>query len=248
MKKQNNLEDVYLKMNQPIVENVEAGTLEEPVINDIKGDGPGDQIEEPVERVDDDEKKSEKTEKTVKENINNLRTMKHNIFDKLYSTIMENDDDLPTEFPGDDLELGDEGDLEAGGEDEVTITLSKDLARELHDLLGKHLDDGEEEGEEPEELDGGLELAGNDPYGDEEVQAEAIKVEPEPKELGDSAHKDNKNNKVAASGYSGTGSAAANKGSLKTQAEPTELADSDLKDKKDNKVKTSASVGRQVGH
>ena len=263
MKDKKTLEEAYLSVSEPAVdeavevvtENVEVGTMESPTLDGVETGGPGDDIEKPAEREDEtsmkpkEKKKADnKTVKTVKEDINNSRTMKHNIFDKLYSTIMENDDDLPSEFPGEELELGDEGDLEASEADEVTVTLSKDLAQELYDLLGKHLEDGGSD--EPEEggFEDELELAGNDPYDDsEEVVEDAIKVEPAPKELGDSNLKDNKNNKVAASGYSGTGSTASHKGDVKTQADPSELPDSNLKNKKDNKVKTSAGVGKQIG-
>ena len=261
MKDTKTLEEAYLSVNDPvteatdpITENVVVSTMEMPTLDGIETGGPGDDIETPVEREDETsmkpkkkKKAANKTVKTVKEDINNSRTMKHNIFDKLYSTIMENDDDLPGEFPGDELELGDEGELEASEADEITLTLSKDLAQELHDLLGKHL--GDEVSDEPEEggFEDALELAGNDPYDDEDVQGEAIKVEAEPKELGDSNLKDNKNNKVNAPGYNNKGGAAAHKGSVKTQADPVELSDSDLKDKKDNKVKTTAGVGRQIG-
>jgi hypothetical protein len=261
VKDKKTLEEAYLSVNntenspegETLNENVEVGTMETPALDGIETGGPGEGIETPAERDDETSMKSKekkkadnKTVKTVKEDINNSRTMKHNIFDKLYSTIMENDDELPSEFPGEELELGDEGDLEASEADEVTVTLSKDLAQELYDLLGKHLEDGGSD--EPEEVgfEDELELAGNDPY-DDEVVEDAIKVEPAPKELGDSNLKDNKNNKVAASGYSGTGSTASHKGDVKTQADPSELPDSNLKNKKDNKVRTSAGVGKQIG-
>jgi len=96
-------------------------------------------------------KKVEKTVKTVNDNINSVMSDK-NIFDKLYSTIMEADDEL-----GDSLDIGfgDEGDegmddgIEGG---DVTITLTQDQVGALKEILSQIEGEGEDE---IEDLDGG---------------------------------------------------------------------------------------------
>lgn len=92
-----------------------------------------------------------KTVKTVNDNINSNMSDK-NIFDKLYSTIMEADDEL-----GDSLDIGfgDEGDegMEDGIEGgDVTITLTQDQVGALKEILSQIEGEGEDE---IEDLDGG---------------------------------------------------------------------------------------------
>lgn len=139
------------------------------------------------ERLKEKEKKSGKK---VNEQINNSVTMSDkpdNIFDKLYSTIMEGDDpfaDLEPDLPGGDEDLGGEDELDIGG-DEVTLSLPRDLAEKLHEVLMAQLEGGEEEG---------------DDFGDEsseddfdEMLGDAVVSEPAPKPLGghgDRQHKD----------------------------------------------------------
>lgn len=137
------------------------------------------------ERIKEKEKKSGKS---VNEQINNSETMSDkpdNIFDKLYSTIMEGDDpfaDLEPDLPGGDEDLGGEDELDIGG-DEVTLSLPRDLAEKLHDALMSQLgdDEGEEDlGDEEDDLD-------------DEMLGDAVVSEPAPKPLGghgDRQHKD----------------------------------------------------------
>jgi hypothetical protein len=93
-------------------------------------------------------KKGKKAKKIAEGKINNFMTK--SIFDKLYEAVI-NENDLP-EIPGDteahdaealDLPTGDE-------EGEVTITLDRETAKKLHDVLMSVLesesDDSEEEG------------------------------------------------------------------------------------------------------
>ncbi len=91
-----------------------------------------------------------KSKKIAKENINTNMTKNKSIFDRLYEEVM--DDELEIK----ELGIGDEdgGDIdELGGDDEagentVTITLDKDLARQLCDVLKGVVEDedGDEDG------------------------------------------------------------------------------------------------------
>ena len=158
------------------------------------------------ERLKESEKKSGKS---VNEEINNFETMSKNnpdnIFDKLYSTIMEGDDpfaDLDAGMPEDGEDLGDEElGLDDGG-DEVTLNLPRDLAEQLMDALQGQLDGGDED-------EFGDEEAGDeagDEFGDDEMLGDAVVSEPAPKPHGggDRQHKDAGNtgsgsNKVSSS-------------------------------------------------
>lgn len=125
----------------------------------------------------------EKHGKSVKEEINTSTIMSDepkNIFDKLYSTIMEGDDpfaDLDSmgdEGLGD--EMGSDDELDLGG-DEVTLSLPRDLAEKLHEALMDQLGG---EGDE-----GGEEEFGDD-FGDEndEMLGDSVVSEPDPRPLG----------------------------------------------------------------
>ena len=112
---------------------------------EIDGDGPD------VEGVEDATEESEKnTEKKVEENINNLTkdkvmTEDKSIFDKLFEQVMGEADDEELEL-GIDLD-GAEDETPAGDDEgSVTITLDKELAAKLHEILMDVL--GDEEGEE----------------------------------------------------------------------------------------------------
>ena len=134
------------------------------------------------ERLEENQKKSGKS---AEEQINNSTIMSDepkNIFDKLYSTIMEGDDpfaDLDSmggdELGGDDF-TGDE-ELDIGG-DEVTLSLPRDLAEKLHEALMDQLGGSEEEGEEASG-------EGEDPFAaEDEMLGDAVVSEPDPKPLG----------------------------------------------------------------
>ena len=192
------------------------------------------------ERLKENEKKSEKS---VNEDINNSKDMSttepDNIFDKLYSTIMEGDDpfaDLDGGFGGEDeMDSGDE-ELDIGG-DEVTLSLPRDLAEKLHDALMSQLgdDDGDDLGDDLG--DGGDDL-------DDEMLGDAVVSQPEPKEHHGDDRAGNKNNKVKNSmGNSGAGNAQS--GHIKEDPTPKDLSkgnfesgDHEMANKKDNKVST----------
>ena len=78
--------------------------------------------------------------KIAKENINNSMAKNKSIFDRLYEEVMDDE-----QFDAVELGIGDDeggDDVEMGG-DEVTITIDKDLAQKLHDVLMDVLDGGE---------------------------------------------------------------------------------------------------------
>ena len=108
----------------------------------------------------------EKVGKKIKESINN--NMK-STFDKLFESVMNEEDQNELEALG--IDAGDEGDVEVEETDEITLTLDRETAQKLHDMLMDQLsdeDDGEDEGgfeafgaeeaEEDEELEEATEL------------------------------------------------------------------------------------------
>lgn len=191
-----------------------------------------------------DEKNQYSAGKTANESINKQdMSKKKSIFDKLYEDVLGGDDDDIEMGAGFDA-FGDEGgeDDEFGGEDEVTLTLPRDLAEKLHEVLMDQLGGDEdiediEDTEDMEELD----EYSSDEDDDEEVMQEA----PEHQELGDAGpggsdtDKGNlkgKNNKVG--GKTGATSHGHGQGKLKGgKAEPSPLGDKvGTLTGKDNKV------------
>lgn len=130
-----------------------------------------DQLQEPVESGDLEEKEKKKTKKIKKESINisnkgTIMSSDKTIFDKLYESVMGEADDFELGLPGEDdgLDLGDDvgGEEEGGGD--VTITLTGDQVDALKAIMSQLDGDdeeeaaGEEEGEEEaEEAFDGLE-------------------------------------------------------------------------------------------
>ena len=175
---------------------------------------------------------SKKSGKSVGEQINTSTIMSDepkNIFDKLYSTIMEGDDpfaDLDS-MGGDDLggedELGGDDELDIGG-DEVTLSLPRDLAEKLHEALMDQLG-GSEEGEE--------DMGEEDPFGsdDDEMLGDAVVSQPDPKPLGghgDRSHPDAGNtssggNKVKSSKTGSPDGGSAHGGDIKEDPDPKPL-------------------------
>lgn len=185
------------------------------------------------ERLKENQKKSGKL---AKEEINTSRIMSNeptNIFDKLYSTIMEGDDpfaDLDSgmgedEFGGGD-ELGGDEELDIGG-DEVTLSLPRDLAEKLHDALMSQLGGDEEAGEDGE-------MGEEDPFaseGDDEMLGDSVVSEPDPKPLGghgDRSHPQAGNtssggNKVKSSKTGSADGGSAHGGDIKEDPDPKAL-------------------------
>ena len=122
-----------------------------------------DELQEPI---DGSEKEDKKSKKTAKESINNsnkgnIMSENKSTFDELYESVMSEDEDfelgLPTEDETDgidELELGDdEGD---GGD--VTVTLSQahvDCLKEILDQVGGDDEGDDELGDEPDPLEAG---------------------------------------------------------------------------------------------
>jgi hypothetical protein len=197
-----------------------ADGVNDPVSPDNTGDDNVIYMKKISERL---KESKEKSGKKVQREINNFETMSEdntkNIFDKLYSTIMEGDDPFE-DLGGMDAEMDDEGTLEPEGElgsDEVTLSLPRDLAESLLDTLKGQLEDSVEDEFGGEDDVEGLGL-------DDEFVEDAVVSKPEPSPVGDAgpAMGGNKNNKPAASGYSADGGSAET-GNIKEDPEPKPL-------------------------
>lgn len=185
-------------------------------------------------------------EKNEHKNINN--NMSKSIFDKLYEDVMKDDAlDLGIQA-GPEGEAGDKPEDIGGESDEVTITLSRDVAQKLHDVLmgvlGGESEDvgGDDLGGESEDVGGESEIPSDEDEqskkedkdeekdeDNEEVAKEAIVSEPAPKELPDSKGHSltGKNNKVPGKlGHVSKSKATAAAPSVKVEPTPTALADS----------------------
>lgn len=142
-----------------------------------------------------------------------------NIFDKLYSTIMEGDDPFADLNGAGDDELDIGGDDEFGGDeelggDEVTLSLPRDLAEQLCDALKAELGDGGDEIEDMGDEDG---------FGDDEMLGDAVVSKPEPSAASDGVPGlTGKNNKTSGSGYSADGGSAEG-GKIKEDPTPKPL-------------------------
>ena len=155
------LEDIYTSI---ILESEEPKTFEHEknVKKDqIEGKGPEvDGVDKPVENL----KESPETVKRNSININNSMNDSKNIFDKLYTTIMEAGDDF--DMAGFDAELESEpSEDEFGGEEggEITITLTQDQADMLREVL-KQIDGSE--GDDIEDLDADDDMIGGEDEGE----------------------------------------------------------------------------------
>jgi hypothetical protein len=103
-----------------------------------------------------DKKNSQKTKKITESEINNFMS----IFDKLYENVMNNDElDINTGIgagpegeSGDDFDFGGESSDSSDDSNEVTITLDKDLAQKLHDVLMGVLGDDDQVEDELKDL------------------------------------------------------------------------------------------------
>ena len=197
------------------------------------------------ERLD---KKDKKPGKNLKEGINNFRTMSKkdptNIFDKLYSTIMEGDDPFADlngmgaedDFGGDDEFGGDEEDM---GGDQVTLSLPRELAETLCDALKAELDGGDELEDLEDEESMGDDL-------DDEMLGDAVVSKPEPTAASDGVPGlTGKNNKTSGSGYSAKGGTAEG-GKIKEDPTPKPLGghgdrDHPMAGNKSNKVTNGKS-------
>jgi hypothetical protein len=168
--------------------------------------------------------KPKKSGKNIKETINtSIQPMKKtdiNIFDKLYSTIMEDGFDFDDEFPplddtGEDADGG-EPEADSDTEGEVTVTLSGDQVDALRDILAQLDGDDEEDGDlDIEDL-----VDGEDGDDEEDPFGEAVDAETVSDSKGKSLQ--GTNNKVGK--VKGKGGKAS-KGDPKNEPEPKELSD-----------------------
>ena len=132
-------------------------------------------------------KKNKKSGKVVEDSINSFMKSE---FDKLFENVMGDDESSfevtpsmgPEGSEGDSPEMDLGGDEEMGGDD-VTITLSKDLAQQLHDVLMGVLE-GETEGEDQELEDLGIDMEAE---GEPSPEGESLNDATEMSELKDSA-------------------------------------------------------------
>jgi hypothetical protein len=169
-------------------------------------------------------------------------------FDTLYEEVMDNPADLDTEHEDlDALDVDTDSPDEGMGGDEITITLSRELAQQLHDAIMGQLEGGMEDEMSDEELgaeDLGADMGDEeDDFGgeDDDTFPESVVVEPEPKPLGNKGDKLMSKGSMKAggtvTGKSG-GKAAATGAKITLQSEPKELKHT-VNDGKGGKMKVS---------
>lgn len=163
----------------------------------------------------------------------NTGMTKKSQFDTLYEEVMNNPSDM--EQDNQDLEALDvDVSDDMGGEEEITISLPRELAQKLHDALMGQLEGGMEDEMTDEEMgadDLGADI-GDEEFGgegdEESAFPESVEVKPEPKPLGDKGHKLMSKGSMKAGGtVTGKtgGKADATVKSVKSEPEPKPLGD-----------------------
>ena len=199
------------------------------------------------------EKFSESPEKKEVGTINN--SMNKSIFDRLYEDVMSDNINSPADADMHDANALNLPGTAEHGDDEVTLTLSKELASKLHDALMAVL--GSEE-----EVEGEDEVAGED-EGEEDAEEhvngckcddckdstlpEATELEALPDSKGLALQ--SKSNKVGDETSRLVSKSLGEKGKVEVNPEPTEVSDSKGKslEGKNNKVASKTSrVGAYV--
>ena len=222
-----NSKEPFIKNSGPVVDGHE-GTVVDPE------DAKDDNAYEP-------KKFSQKSRKVVKDSINNFNMSKNsdNIFDKLFSSVMEGNYMYEDEPLDDDLDAGgepDELDMEVGdlGGD-VTITLTSDQVDVLKAILDQ-VDGDEDHGDEGDDEIGFEDDSDDDLMQEAPAHAE-LKAAPHGEEL------KGKSNKVKGKLSSAKGGSA-NTGSVKTndQLQPAPDGVSTLTGK-NNKVGHAKHIG-----
>jgi hypothetical protein len=149
-------------------------------------------------------------------------------FDTLYEEVMDNPADLGAEHEDlDALDVDTDSPDDDMGGDEITITLSRELAQQLHDAIMGQLESGMEDEMSDEEL-GAEDLGADmgDEGDDEDTFPESVTVEPEPKPLGNRGDKLMSKGSMKAggtvTGKSG-GKPATTGAKITLQSEPKEL-------------------------
>lgn len=183
-------------------EKTKSKTKTRPFVSSPSGpkdaEGVKDTIIDPKDSKDDNfytpKKFSQNCIKTETRDINNV--MNKSIFDRLYEDVMSDDIDSDTEsLDRKALNLTDDTSETDDTSDEVTVTLDKELARKLYEVLGSVVDlDVEDEdldvGDEDFDSDDDFEVDDSD----EDQLEEATELEELPLSRGASLQ--NKNNKV----------------------------------------------------
>lgn len=106
-------------------------------------------------------KNKKNSRKKVRESINSFMKSK---FDKLFENVMDDELDVnmdlgpsagPEDSGSEDVDMGMDLDSEMGGSEEVTLTLDRETAQKLCDMLQSQLEGGEEDlgGEEDSDLE-----------------------------------------------------------------------------------------------
>ena len=192
-------------------------------------------------------------EKSQTRLLNTNMTQK-SLFDTLYEDVMDNPSDLDTDnqdLKALDVDVSDD----MGDETEITISLPRALAQQLHDALMGQLEGEMDDDMTDEELgaeDLGADLEDDDFGDDDEDEGafpESVVSEPSPKPLGNRGDKlMHKGNKVHSTVTGKTGGKATGAAKIDLQAEPTALGDKGkhLMHKGNNKVKTSLTPGKSI--
>ena len=103
--------------------------------------------------------------KIAKENINNSMAKNKSIFDRLYEEVMDED-----QFDAVELGIGDDDGDEVEASDEITITIDKDLATKLHEVLADQLDVEVEGGDDEADMEAEGELGEDEEDGHEDYE------------------------------------------------------------------------------
>lgn len=161
------------KIDKLLQSESEQRPNDEESAEELLGDGPDSEgVDEPVDPTE-DKSKNKKVPKKESKNINNLNKVKvmtedKSIFDKLFEQVMGEAEDEDMEL-GIDIDGADDEGLGGEEDGDVTITLDKELATKLHEILMDVLggeEEGGEEGDETEEMDMGYE-EDSDPFEEE---------------------------------------------------------------------------------
>jgi len=101
--------------------------------------------EEDDDKKEEDEEFLEEHEKIAQDSLNNFMS-KTSVFDKLYNKVMVNENFGEFEDAEDDMDieaLGIDVDDDGGDDGDVTVTIPKDVAKKLHDVLMAAMGDDE---------------------------------------------------------------------------------------------------------
>ena len=193
------------------------------------------------EKYDENDKK---IEKKVKESINNY--MK-STFDKLFENVMG--EEMHSDQETQELDaLGIETDAEEAGDGDVTITLDRDMAKQLCDLLKAAMGEDEDDDAEAEDGEYGHEMEEMEEDEDEDAEEDELEEAIEADDLGH-ALVNAKETGLTHPGHNKVGKLKAKSGKASdstkkyVEAEPKPLADGKGKlQGKDNKVALQAGA------